>query len=311
MEAHPWLRPYLKERLERQIALFLEEANALRANGLRHLVRRWRAVAAEGSLSGFMTPEQRGLMRETQLVMSLLEGFSDWVMDEVGDQVLPDVRGIRRRFEARRAQRRKGLDRIVGRLTGLDLKMEQYRRGERFVAGVWKAGGDAAIAHLWDGPAALPTEAEMEDPAAWVRRVVPDALAVARPYGRRPAAQAGPPRRGPARLLVPPAPRDRRDHGERSRRLMAGTGPGGVPTAIALTPILSARYREADLERIRAAAPASRIVSMSLEGLTDGTSTTSRSCCADRCRPPPSTACWRAARACAGCTRPPRAWSAC
>ena len=35
--------------------------------------------------------------------MSLMEGFSDWVMDEVGEQVLPDVAGIRRRFEARRA----------------------------------------------------------------------------------------------------------------------------------------------------------------------------------------------------------------
>ena len=51
---------------------------------------------------------------------------------------------------------------------------------------------------------------------------------------------------------------------------MPGSGPGGVPAAIALTPILSARYREADLERIRAAAPGSRLVTISLEGLADG-----------------------------------------
>lgn len=51
---------------------------------------------------------------------------------------------------------------------------------------------------------------------------------------------------------------------------MPGSGPGGVPAAIALTPILSARYHEADLERIRAAAPGSRLVSVSLEGLADG-----------------------------------------
>ena len=38
-----------------------------------------------------MSPEQRELLRETQLVMSLLEGFSDWVMDEVGAEVLPNV----------------------------------------------------------------------------------------------------------------------------------------------------------------------------------------------------------------------------
>jgi phosphoglycerate dehydrogenase-like enzyme len=54
------------------------------------------------------------------------------------------------------------------------------------------------------------------------------------------------------------------------RRLSGpGSGPAGVPAAIALTPILSARYRDRDLERIRAAAPGSRLVSVSLEGLAD------------------------------------------
>jgi phosphoglycerate dehydrogenase-like enzyme len=49
-----------------------------------------------------------------------------------------------------------------------------------------------------------------------------------------------------------------------------GHGPGGAPTAIALTPILSARYRVRDLDRIRAAAPGARIVNVSTEGLADG-----------------------------------------
>ncbi len=49
-----------------------------------------------------------------------------------------------------------------------------------------------------------------------------------------------------------------------------GRGPHGMPAAIALSPILSARYRTRDLERIRAAAPGSRIVMVSTEGLSDG-----------------------------------------
>ena len=49
-----------------------------------------------------------------------------------------------------------------------------------------------------------------------------------------------------------------------------GRGPRGAPTAIALSPILSARYRSRDLERIRAAAPGARIVTVSVEGLADG-----------------------------------------
>ncbi len=48
-----------------------------------------------------------------------------------------------------------------------------------------------------------------------------------------------------------------------------GSGPGGVPAAIGLTPILSARYRPQDLARIEAAAPGSRLVSVSMEGLAD------------------------------------------
>lgn len=56
----------------------------------------------------------------------------------------------------------------------------------------------------------------------------------------------------------------------RNRRAGPGSGPGGAPTAIALSPILSARYRSRDLERIRAAAPGARIVTVSVEGLADG-----------------------------------------
>ena len=48
-----------------------------------------------------------------------------------------------------------------------------------------------------------------------------------------------------------------------------GSGPNGAPAAIALSPILSARYRAGDLDRIREAAPGARIVTLSREGLTD------------------------------------------
>jgi coenzyme F420 biosynthesis associated uncharacterized protein len=173
METHPWLRPYLRQRLERQIELFVDETRQLQRHGVRHVVRRWKAAAAEGSWKGLLTPEQRTLFREVQAVMSLMEGFSDWVMDEVGAELIPDVASMRRRFEARRGQRRRPVDRILARLTGMDLKLEQYRRGERFVAGVHELAGMQAIARLWDGPETLPSEWELDHPAAWVSRVLP------------------------------------------------------------------------------------------------------------------------------------------
>jgi phosphoglycerate dehydrogenase-like enzyme len=50
---------------------------------------------------------------------------------------------------------------------------------------------------------------------------------------------------------------------------MEKPGRGREPAAIALSPILSARYREEDLARIRIAAPGARLASVSLEGLSD------------------------------------------
>ncbi len=52
--------------------------------------------------------------------------------------------------------------------------------------------------------------------------------------------------------------------------MTGATEKGHTPMAIALTPILSARYREEHLSRIRAAAPGSRLVGVSLDGLADG-----------------------------------------
>jgi phosphoglycerate dehydrogenase-like enzyme len=52
--------------------------------------------------------------------------------------------------------------------------------------------------------------------------------------------------------------------------MTTATRAGREPAAIALTPILSARYREEDLARIRAAAPTARLLNVSLEGLSDG-----------------------------------------
>ena len=59
--------------------------------------------ALDGARSWARSSE--ALFRETQAVMSLLEGFSDYVMDEVGRDLVPDVERISARFHERRAKR--------------------------------------------------------------------------------------------------------------------------------------------------------------------------------------------------------------
>jgi coenzyme F420 biosynthesis associated uncharacterized protein len=171
-EAHPWLRPYLADRLERQLRLFGREASSLGREALRSLGRAIRGEndGAEHWMERLMTDEQRRLFRETQAVMSLLEGFSDYVMDEVGRDLVPGVERISAKFHERRHARRSPFERAVMRLTGMDVKLEQYRKGEQFVSAIAAAAGPAALNRLWSGPELLPQPAEIDDPAAWLRR---------------------------------------------------------------------------------------------------------------------------------------------
>jgi len=170
-EAHPWLRPYLAERLERQLSLFSGNATSLGRDALRAIGRALRGDGGEHWMESLMGDEQKRLFRETQAVMSLLEGFSDYVMDEVGRGLVPGVERISARFHERR-QRRSGFERAVLRLTGMDLKLEQYERGERFVRAVAEARGRPALARIWDGPESLPSGDEIAAPERWIGRVL-------------------------------------------------------------------------------------------------------------------------------------------
>ena len=171
-EAHPWLRPYLAERLERQLTLFGSDARGMGRDAIRGLGRTLRGEGGGGHwMERLMGDEQRRLFRETQAVMSLLEGFSDYVMDEVGRELVPGVARISARFHERRA-RRTPFERAMLRLTGMDLKMEQYKKGEIFVRSIAKARGPAVLPRLWEGPDSLPRDGEIEAPERWISRVL-------------------------------------------------------------------------------------------------------------------------------------------
>jgi coenzyme F420 biosynthesis associated uncharacterized protein len=170
-EAHPWLRPYLADRLERQLAGFSGGAASVGREAMAGVGRVIRGEGGDHWMERFMAPEQRRLFRETQAVMSLLEGFADHVMDRLGTDLVPDVGTISARFHERR-QRKTPFERAIMRLTGMDLKLEQYKTGERFVAAIARDGGPEALRRLWEGPETLPTPEEIARPAVWMERVM-------------------------------------------------------------------------------------------------------------------------------------------
>jgi coenzyme F420 biosynthesis associated uncharacterized protein len=163
-EAHPWLRPYFADLVGRTV-----ESLAAESGGLMERMRE--AVGGEGHwLERIMTPRQRETFSRTQALMSLLEGYSNHVMNAAGARILPNFTEIHDRFE-RRGERRSAVERAFMRLTGLDLKMEQYAAGERFAGAVIRERGRAFLNRVWTGPEMLPTLDEIRTPELWMRRI--------------------------------------------------------------------------------------------------------------------------------------------
>lgn len=163
-EAYPWLRDYFAEAVAEAVEQFATESGGLQA-------RLRAAVSGHGGhwLERLMTPRQLAAFQRTQALMSLLEGYSNHVMNEAGAQILPGFAALHERFE-RRNELRGPLERAIMRITGLDLKMEQYAAGERFVSAVSEARGRDFLNRVWEGPHRLPDLAEIRDPGRWIAR---------------------------------------------------------------------------------------------------------------------------------------------
>ncbi|MDV2477028.1 hydrolase [Rhodococcus zopfii] len=103
---------------------------------------------------------------------TLLEGHADHVMDAVGPGVVPAVGSIRRAFDNRRRRSSNPVHRVIRALLGVDAKMAQYVHGKKFVDTVVDRVGMAEFNAVWSGPDAMPTLAEIDDPDAWIARVL-------------------------------------------------------------------------------------------------------------------------------------------
>ncbi len=172
-ELHPWVRRYLTSTLQAYLQSMVEDLSdqpdGASLDGLLHrLLHNLRG--GHNLLTSFMTPEQRELVARLQAVMALLEGYSNFIMHQVGRVLLPHFADIEARVEARQ-KRRSRLEQWFLRVTGLNMKLEQYALGEAFVQHVVDARGVDFLNRVWAGPEALPTEEELRAPATWIARL--------------------------------------------------------------------------------------------------------------------------------------------
>lgn len=125
-------------------------------------------IDERGLFGLFASPEQNVILDKVQALMSLLEGHGHVVMDRVGAQRLKSQDRMSRVLKGRRQDPRTS---AFFRLTGLEMKLKQYKQGEQFVLAVEKEADWETIGLAFRGASSLPTLAEIESPAKWLRRV--------------------------------------------------------------------------------------------------------------------------------------------
>src|SRR5207249_42751 len=142
--AHPWLRPHMEESMRVLID---------------SVTRKGPGVARFAAFAGVL-PAQWRVMRLVQGTMSVIEGYSNLVMNQLGSKLLPGFDLLEKAYRERTSGK-SALEVLIWKLTGLDLKLQQYQRGEAFCRAVYDAYGMAVLNRVWDGPESMPTLREL------------------------------------------------------------------------------------------------------------------------------------------------------
>ena len=153
--AHAWLRPYMESSMRVLLDSVTKQAGP---------------AARVAAFAGVL-PAQWRVMRQVQGTMSVIEGYSNLVMNELGGKLLPGFQKLEKAYRER-SSGKSPLEVLIWKLTGLDLKLQQYTRGEAFCRAIFDQYGMKALNLVWSSEAHMARLDELAHPDAWYRRVV-------------------------------------------------------------------------------------------------------------------------------------------
>jgi coenzyme F420 biosynthesis associated uncharacterized protein len=174
--AAPWLRHHMLNEIDNLSGHLLGNVDSLmeRASAAaRSLKDRTAPGATPGRgaiLDLLQNPEEKAALSHLTAVMSLLEGHANVAMDAVDESIVPSVKTIRQRFNAR-GKDRGAIEKFIRSLLGLDAKMRQYSDGAKFVRAVVEVAGMEGFNRVWEAAGNLPTEPEIHDAKIWIDRM--------------------------------------------------------------------------------------------------------------------------------------------
>ncbi|MEX2562018.1 MAG: zinc-dependent metalloprotease [Nitriliruptoraceae bacterium] len=169
----PWLGDYLRELVAEYLSHARIDPDAVRrvtSDAPRIVAEIRKTGTVKPLIDAVLTEEQAEIIDQAQALMTLLEGHGNTVMFDAGEGLIGDGEHIRAVLANRR---RDVTSRVLSSVFGMDAKRRQYQDGEVFVRGVLEHSGTAALNLAFRSKADLPQSQELDDPSAWLQRVVP------------------------------------------------------------------------------------------------------------------------------------------
>ena len=121
-------------------------------------------------LGAVRSQRQQELLPLLEALVSVVGGYVDHVMDQVGTGLIGSYGQVTEALRRRRVEASQS-DRFVQRLLGLDLTQEHFDRGRAFVDGVVERAGTEGLERLWSSADVLPTPNEVDAPGLWLARI--------------------------------------------------------------------------------------------------------------------------------------------
>jgi coenzyme F420 biosynthesis associated uncharacterized protein len=171
--SRPWAAPRFREMLQDFLSTLTLDVDGLRARletldpsnpeGLQTMFD-----GDEGLFGTVLDDEQRLKLGRIQAFMAAAEGYGEHVTNAIGRQMLPSYPQI----DEAKSRLDTPNDPVFERLLGIEMKREHYEAGGRFCDTVAQLTDEATLARMWDGPDAMPSWPEVEEPRLWLARTV-------------------------------------------------------------------------------------------------------------------------------------------
>jgi coenzyme F420 biosynthesis associated uncharacterized protein len=169
-EAFPWVRSHFQGLMREFLGQVSDQISSF--SDLANVVERIRVGRAQGKhwIELMLTPAQQQSFDKLQALMSLVEGYSNHIMNAIGRDLLPHFEQIEQQVEQRKINRPL-FEEVFNRLTGMDLKLAQYQQGEQFIDAIVAQRGVDFANRVWERPENLPSMDEIRNPERWIARI--------------------------------------------------------------------------------------------------------------------------------------------